>query len=99
MENSWLNGQIVTQYIFKMNYFWMMGDYRHGSQIPVTGASYRKPCGRRGCADLDELGSWRPLEQVVQEDQISRLCKQKELRLFFEEYASDRELTAGDAAL
>src|SRR5882757_3328246 len=25
--------------------------------------------------------------------------QQKELRLFFEEYASDRELTAGDAAL
>src|ERR1700722_3161346 len=28
----WLNGQIVTQYTFKMNYFWMMGDNRHGSQ-------------------------------------------------------------------
>jgi signal peptidase I len=28
----WLNGQLVTQYTFKMNYFWMMGDNRHGSQ-------------------------------------------------------------------
>jgi len=28
----WLNGQMVTQYTFKMNYFWMMGDNRHGSQ-------------------------------------------------------------------
>ena len=28
----WLNGQQVTQYTFKMNYYWMMGDNRHGSQ-------------------------------------------------------------------
>jgi len=28
----WLNGQVVTQYTFKMNYYWMMGDNRHGSQ-------------------------------------------------------------------
>ena len=28
----WLNGQPVTQYIFKMNYYWMMGDNRHESQ-------------------------------------------------------------------
>jgi signal peptidase I len=28
----WLNGQAVTQYTFKMNYYWMMGDNRHGSQ-------------------------------------------------------------------
>ena len=28
----WLNGQLVTQYTFKMNYYWMMGDNRHGSQ-------------------------------------------------------------------
>ena len=28
----WLNGQPVTQYTFKMNYYWMMGDNRHGSQ-------------------------------------------------------------------
>jgi signal peptidase I len=27
-----LNGQPVTQYTFKMNYYWMMGDNRHGSQ-------------------------------------------------------------------
>jgi signal peptidase I len=28
----WLNGQQVTQYTFKMNYYWMMGDNRHESQ-------------------------------------------------------------------
>ncbi|HEX5652935.1 MAG TPA: signal peptidase I [Chitinophagaceae bacterium] len=28
----WLNGKPVTQYTFKMNYYWMMGDNRHGSQ-------------------------------------------------------------------
>ena len=28
----WLNGQPVTQYTFKMNYYWMMGDNRHESQ-------------------------------------------------------------------
>ncbi len=27
-----LNGQEVTSYTFKMDYFWMMGDNRHGSQ-------------------------------------------------------------------
>jgi signal peptidase I len=27
-----LNGQPVTSYTFKMNYYWMMGDNRHGSQ-------------------------------------------------------------------
>jgi len=66
----------------KMNYFWMMGDNRHGSQDSVTGASYRKTVVGRGCADLDELGSWRPLEQVVQEDQISRLCNKRNCVFF-----------------
>lgn len=28
----WLNGQPVTQYTFRMNYYWMMGDNRHESQ-------------------------------------------------------------------
>lgn len=28
----WLNGAPVTQYTFKMNYYWMMGDNRHESQ-------------------------------------------------------------------
>ena len=28
----YLNEQPVTQYSFKMNYYWMMGDNRHGSQ-------------------------------------------------------------------
>ena len=28
----YLNGQEATQYTFKMNYYWMMGDNRHGSQ-------------------------------------------------------------------
>jgi signal peptidase I len=28
----YLNGQPVTEYTFKMNYYWMMGDNRHGSQ-------------------------------------------------------------------
>jgi len=28
----YLNDQPVTQYTFKMNYYWMMGDNRHGSQ-------------------------------------------------------------------
>ncbi len=28
----YLNGQPVTSYIFKMDYYWMMGDNRHGSQ-------------------------------------------------------------------
>jgi len=28
----YLNGQPVTQYTFKMNYYWMMGDNRHQSQ-------------------------------------------------------------------
>jgi signal peptidase I len=28
----YLNGQPVTTYTFKMNYYWMMGDNRHGSQ-------------------------------------------------------------------
>src|SRR3984957_13770633 len=28
----YLNCQPVTQYTFKMNYYWMMGDNRHGSQ-------------------------------------------------------------------
>jgi signal peptidase I len=27
-----LNGQPATSYRFKMNYYWMMGDNRHGSQ-------------------------------------------------------------------
>ena len=27
-----LNGQEVTQYTFRMDYYWMMGDNRHGSQ-------------------------------------------------------------------
>ena len=27
-----LNGKEVTAYTFKMNYYWMMGDNRHGSQ-------------------------------------------------------------------
>lgn len=27
-----LNGQPATVYTFKMNYYWMMGDNRHGSQ-------------------------------------------------------------------
>jgi signal peptidase I len=27
-----LNGKEVTDYTFKMNYYWMMGDNRHGSQ-------------------------------------------------------------------
>jgi signal peptidase I len=27
-----LNGQPATQYTFKLNYYWMMGDNRHGSQ-------------------------------------------------------------------
>lgn len=27
-----LNGKEATEYTFKMNYFWMMGDNRHGSQ-------------------------------------------------------------------
>jgi len=34
MKNGkfYLNDQEVTQYTFKMNYYWMMGDNRHGSQ-------------------------------------------------------------------
>jgi len=28
----YLNDSLVTQYTFKMNYYWMMGDNRHGSQ-------------------------------------------------------------------
>jgi signal peptidase I len=34
MKNGkfYLNGQPVTRYTFKMNYYWMMGDNRHGSQ-------------------------------------------------------------------
>jgi signal peptidase I len=28
----YLNDQAVTSYTFKMNYYWMMGDNRHGSQ-------------------------------------------------------------------
>ncbi|HEV2355787.1 MAG TPA: S26 family signal peptidase [Puia sp.] len=28
----YLNGEPVTSYTFKMNYYWMMGDNRHGSQ-------------------------------------------------------------------
>jgi signal peptidase I len=28
----YINDQPVTQYTFKMNYYWMMGDNRHGSQ-------------------------------------------------------------------
>ena len=28
----YLNDQLATQYTFKMNYYWMMGDNRHGSQ-------------------------------------------------------------------
>jgi signal peptidase I len=28
----YLNGKEVTSYTFKMNYYWMMGDNRHGSQ-------------------------------------------------------------------
>jgi signal peptidase I len=28
----WLNDHPVNQYTFKMNYYWMMGDSRHGSQ-------------------------------------------------------------------
>ena len=28
----YLNGKEVTDYTFKMNYYWMMGDNRHGSQ-------------------------------------------------------------------
>jgi signal peptidase I len=28
----WLNGKEVTQYTFKMDYYWMMGDNRHQSQ-------------------------------------------------------------------
>ncbi|HTQ27030.1 MAG TPA: S26 family signal peptidase, partial [Puia sp.] len=28
----YLNDQPVTQYTFKMDYYWMMGDNRHGSQ-------------------------------------------------------------------
>ena len=27
-----LNGKEVTSYTFKMDYYWMMGDNRHGSQ-------------------------------------------------------------------
>ena len=27
-----LNGKEITSYTFKMNYYWMMGDNRHGSQ-------------------------------------------------------------------
>ncbi len=27
-----INGQIATEYTFKMNYYWMMGDSRHNSQ-------------------------------------------------------------------
>jgi signal peptidase I len=27
-----LNGKEVTSYTFKLNYYWMMGDNRHGSQ-------------------------------------------------------------------
>lgn len=27
-----INGQVTDQYTFKMNYYWMMGDNRHGSQ-------------------------------------------------------------------
>lgn len=28
----YLNGKEITSYTFKMDYYWMMGDYRHGSQ-------------------------------------------------------------------
>jgi len=28
----YINGAVATQYTFKMNYYWMMGDNRHGSQ-------------------------------------------------------------------
>jgi signal peptidase I len=28
----WLNGRSATQYTFRMNYYWMMGDNRHQSQ-------------------------------------------------------------------
>lgn len=28
----YLNGKVVDRYTFKMNYYWMMGDNRHGSQ-------------------------------------------------------------------
>ncbi len=31
-EKFYLNGKEVTSYTFKMNYYWMMGDNRHGSQ-------------------------------------------------------------------
>jgi signal peptidase I len=27
-----INGKATNQYTFKMNYYWMMGDNRHGSQ-------------------------------------------------------------------
>lgn len=30
--NAILNGEIATEYTFKMNYYWMMGDNRHQSQ-------------------------------------------------------------------
>lgn len=30
--NKWyLNGKVVTEYTFHMNYYWMMGDNRHNS--------------------------------------------------------------------
>ena len=28
----YINGEQVTQYTFKMNYYWMMGDNRHNSE-------------------------------------------------------------------
>ncbi len=31
-DKFYLNGKEVTSYTFKMNYYWMMGDNRHGSQ-------------------------------------------------------------------
>ena len=37
-----LNGKEVTEYTFKMDYYWMMGDNRQGSRIAVIGVLYRK---------------------------------------------------------
>lgn len=38
----YINGQETTKYTFKMDYYWMMGDNRHNSAVPVSGVLCRK---------------------------------------------------------